>query len=124
MSAVEQAVEVDCEKLMQFVFPAVDEVAAALNAALVMMRQARPVPRDGVVAKLQRGALVADVGCGHGASKILMARAFPNSTFAGCNYHDHSIETARQRAREVGVADRVSFEIAPAAAYGGSGYDL
>src|SRR5579859_4020174 len=52
---------------------------------------------DGVVDKLQRGALIADVGCGHGASTILMARAFPNSTFAGYDYHDHSIETARER---------------------------
>jgi 2-polyprenyl-3-methyl-5-hydroxy-6-metoxy-1,4-benzoquinol methylase len=79
---------------------------------------------DGVVDKLQRGARVADVGCGHGASTILMTRAFPSSTFAGYDYHDHSIETARQRAHEAGVAERVSFDIAPAAAYGGSGYDL
>ncbi len=79
---------------------------------------------DGVLGQLQRGARVADVGCGHGASTILMARAFPNSTFAGYDYHDHSIETARQRAQEAGVAERVSFDIAPAAAYAGSGYDL
>ena len=64
---------------------------------------------DGVVEKLERGALVADVGCGHGASTILMAQAFPNSTFVGSDYHDGSIETARQRAQEAGVADRVSF---------------
>jgi 2-polyprenyl-3-methyl-5-hydroxy-6-metoxy-1,4-benzoquinol methylase len=79
---------------------------------------------EGVVAKLEQGVLVADVGCGHGASTILMAEAFPNSTFVGSDYHDGSIETARKRAREAGLADRVSFEIAPAAAYGGSGYDL
>ena len=79
---------------------------------------------DGVVEKLERGALVADVGCGHGASTILMAKAFPNSTFMGSDYHDGSIETARQRAQEAGVADRVSFQIAPAASYGGSQYDL
>jgi 2-polyprenyl-3-methyl-5-hydroxy-6-metoxy-1,4-benzoquinol methylase len=79
---------------------------------------------DGVVAKLEQGALVADVGCGHGASTILMAEAFPNSTFVGSDYHDGSIETARKRAQEAGLADRVSFEVAPAAAYGGSGYDL
>ncbi len=79
---------------------------------------------DGVVDKLLRGALVADVGCGHGASTILMAVAWQSSTFAGYDYHDHSIETARQRAQEAGVADRVSFDLAPAAAYGGSGWDL
>ncbi len=79
---------------------------------------------DGVVAKLERGALVADVGCGHGSSTILMAQAFPNSTFVGSDYHDGSIETARRRAEEAGVADRVRFETSPAAAYGGTGYDL
>ncbi len=79
---------------------------------------------EGVVEKLERGALVADVGCGHGASTILMAQAFPNSTFVGSDYHDGSIETARERAREAGVADRVSFQTAAAAAYSGTGYDL
>jgi SAM-dependent methyltransferase len=79
---------------------------------------------DGAVAKLERGALVADVGCGHGASTILMAQAFPNSTFVGSDYHEGSIETARRHAQEAGVADRVRFETAPAAGYGGSGYDL
>src|SRR5436309_139637 len=79
---------------------------------------------DGVIEKLEHGALVADVGCGHGASTILMAQAFPNSTFVGSDYHDGSIETARHRSREAGVADRVRFESAPAAAYGGAGYDL
>ena len=79
---------------------------------------------DGVGAKLERGALVADVGCGHGASTILMAQAFPNSTFVGSDYHAGSIETARRRAQEAGVADRVRFEVAPAAAYDGTEYDL
>jgi 2-polyprenyl-3-methyl-5-hydroxy-6-metoxy-1,4-benzoquinol methylase len=79
---------------------------------------------DGVVDRLEQGALVADVGCGHGASTILMAQAFPNSMFAGYDYHSGSIETARWRARDAGVGDRVSFETAPASAYGGSGYDL
>ncbi|HEV3403581.1 MAG TPA: class I SAM-dependent methyltransferase [Gaiellaceae bacterium] len=79
---------------------------------------------DGVVEKLERGAKVADVGCGHGASTILMAKAFPNSTFAGSDYHDGSIETARQRAQDAGVAERVTFEVAPAAGYSGTGYDL
>jgi SAM-dependent methyltransferase len=79
---------------------------------------------DGVVERLQRGAKVADVGCGHGSSTILMAQAFPKSTFVGSDYHSGSIETARRRAREAGVEDRVSFEVAPAAAYGGTRYDL
>jgi SAM-dependent methyltransferase len=79
---------------------------------------------DGVVEKLEQGAHVADVGCGHGASTILMARAFPNSTFVGTDYHEGSIATARERAAEAGVADRVRFEATPAAAYAGSGYDL
>ena len=79
---------------------------------------------DGVVAKLESGAQVADVGCGHGASTILMAREYPNSSFVGSDYHDGSIETARQQAKEAGVSDRVRFDVASAAAYGGTGYDL
>ena len=79
---------------------------------------------DGVVEKLERGALVADVGCGHGASTILMAQSFPASTFVGSDYHGGSIATARTRAEEAGVAARVRFETAPAAAHPGSGYDL
>jgi SAM-dependent methyltransferase len=79
---------------------------------------------DGVVAKLQRGARVADVGCGHGSSTILMAQAYPNSTFTGTDYHGGSIETARRRARDSGVDGRVQFDTAPASAYGGTGYDL
>jgi SAM-dependent methyltransferase len=79
---------------------------------------------DGVVEKLERGGNVADVGCGHGASTILMAKAYPNSTFVGTDYHDGSIATARERAEEAGVADRVRFDATPAAAYGGTGYDL
>ncbi|MDX6436953.1 MAG: hypothetical protein QOK34_1787, partial [Gaiellaceae bacterium] len=79
---------------------------------------------DGVVEKLERGAKVADVGCGHGASTILMAQAFPNSTFVGSDYHDGSIATARERAEAAGVADRITFEVAPAAGYSGRDYDL
>jgi 2-polyprenyl-3-methyl-5-hydroxy-6-metoxy-1,4-benzoquinol methylase len=79
---------------------------------------------DGVVAKLERGARVADVGCGHGASTILMAQAFPDSSFTGSDYHDGSVQTARQHAQEAGVSAQVRFETAPAAAYSGSGYDL
>lgn len=79
---------------------------------------------DGVAAKLERGATVADVGCGHGASTILMAQAFPRSTFVGSDYHEASIATARERAAAAGVADRVTFEVAPASAFAGRGYDL
>jgi SAM-dependent methyltransferase len=79
---------------------------------------------DGVVGKLQRGARVADVGCGHGASTIVMAQAFPASAFTGSDYHEDSIRTARERAEQAGVTGRVSFEVAPAASYSGRGYDL
>ena len=79
---------------------------------------------EGVVPKLERGASVADVGCGHGASTILMAQAFPNSTFVGFDYHAPSIERARQAAREAGVHGRVWFETAGAKDYQGSRYDL
>jgi SAM-dependent methyltransferase len=79
---------------------------------------------DDVVQKLETGAKVADIGCGHGASTILMAQAFPQSTFAGSDYHPESIEIARQRAAEAGVSDRVTFEVASATQYSGSDYDL
>ena len=79
---------------------------------------------DGVVAKLRSGATVADVGCGHGASTILMAQAFPASTFVGSDYHEGSIATARRKAAEAGVSDLVRFEVAAASAYSGSAYDL
>jgi len=79
---------------------------------------------DGVVEKLDAGAKVADIGCGHGSSTILMAQAFPSSRFVGSDYHDGSIETARSRAREAGVADRVRFQTAEAASDHGEGYDL
>jgi SAM-dependent methyltransferase len=79
---------------------------------------------DGVVAKLQRGASVADVGCGHGASTVLMAGAFPSSTFHGSDYHPDSVATARERAAQAGVQDRATFEVASAASYSGRGYDL
>ena len=78
---------------------------------------------DGVVQKLEQGATVADVGCGHGSSTILMAKAFPNSRFIGSDYHAGSIETAQQRAREAGI-DNVRFEVAPAAGYSGTKYDF
>ncbi|HTV67946.1 MAG TPA: class I SAM-dependent methyltransferase [Rhizobiaceae bacterium] len=78
---------------------------------------------DGVVEKLERGAEVADVGCGHGASTILMAKAFPNSGFVGFDYHAPSIERARNAAAEAGVAENTRFEVAAAKTYPGT-YDL
>ncbi len=79
---------------------------------------------EGLEAKLTRGAKVADIGCGHGASTILMAKAFPKSKFIGFDYHGPSIETARKTAKKAGVADRVTFEQAAAKAYPGNDYDL
>lgn len=79
---------------------------------------------DGVAAKLHAGARVADVGCGHGAATVIMARAFPQSRFQGFDYHGPSVATATERAREAGVADRVSFTQATAKAYEGDGFDL
>jgi 2-polyprenyl-3-methyl-5-hydroxy-6-metoxy-1,4-benzoquinol methylase len=79
---------------------------------------------EGVEDKLNAGAKVADVGCGLGASTILMAMAFPNSEFVGFDYHDKSIESARKKADEAGVGDRVKFEVAASKAFPGEGYDL
>jgi 2-polyprenyl-3-methyl-5-hydroxy-6-metoxy-1,4-benzoquinol methylase len=79
---------------------------------------------EGVEAKLKSGAKVADVGCGLGTSTILMAQAYPRSTFTGFDYHDKSIEKARERAIEGGVGDRVKFEVAKAKDYPGTGYDF
>ncbi len=79
---------------------------------------------DGVQAKLEAGALVADVGCGHGASTVIMAQAYPNSRFYGFDNHAPSIEHARRAAEEAGVADRVTFEVASADAIPGGPYDL
>jgi 2-polyprenyl-3-methyl-5-hydroxy-6-metoxy-1,4-benzoquinol methylase len=79
---------------------------------------------DGVVEKLTAGARVADIGCGHGASTILMANAFPASTFLGSDYHKESIEAARRSAERAGVADRVEFEVATAKDFGGGPFDL
>jgi ubiquinone/menaquinone biosynthesis C-methylase UbiE len=79
---------------------------------------------DGVEDKLRAGATVADIGCGLGASTILLAQEYPNSRFTGSDYHDESIEMARKHAGDQGVADRVSFEVASASTFSGTGYDL
>src|SRR5215469_13956237 len=78
----------------------------------------------GVEAKLRNGAKVADVGCGHGASTILMAQAYPASRFFGFDYHQASIEQARRKAEAAGVGERVTFEVAAATAYPGRNYDF
>jgi SAM-dependent methyltransferase len=74
--------------------------------------------------KLEAGARVADIGCGKGASTILLAKAFPKSQFFGFDYHDKSIEAARESARRNGVADRVTFEVAKAKEFPGQNYDF
>jgi SAM-dependent methyltransferase len=79
---------------------------------------------EGVTARLEQGAQVADVGCGYGASTIIMAQAYPNSRFVGFDNHPPSIERARRAALEAGLADRVSFEVADSTDYPGQDYDL
>ncbi|MBN6051828.1 methyltransferase domain-containing protein [Nonomuraea sp. RK-328] len=79
---------------------------------------------DDVEEKLKAGALVADVGCGLGSSSILLAQSYPRTTVVGSDYHAESIELARERAAEAGVADRVDFEVAGAHTFTGSDYDL
>lgn len=79
---------------------------------------------EGVETKLQSGATVADVGCGHGHSTILMAEAYPASRFHGYDVHEASIEAARDNARQAGVADRVAFDVADARSYPERGFDL
>jgi SAM-dependent methyltransferase len=79
---------------------------------------------EGVEAKLAAGGRVADVGCGHGASSVLMAEAYPTARILGSDYHQASIDTARKRAADAGVADRARFEVASAQTFSGTGYDL
>jgi 2-polyprenyl-3-methyl-5-hydroxy-6-metoxy-1,4-benzoquinol methylase len=79
---------------------------------------------DGIVDKLQRGATVADVGCGHGWSTVLMAKAFPKSTFVGYDFHPSSIDNARLHAKEHNVEANIHFEVAKAKEYPGSDFDL
>jgi SAM-dependent methyltransferase len=79
---------------------------------------------DGADAKLRDGALVADIGCGHGASTVLMAKAYPNSTVIGSDYHADSIAAARKRAAEEGLDGRAQFEVASAQTFSGGPFDL
>ncbi len=78
----------------------------------------------GIKEKMERGARIADVGCGKGASTLLMAKAFPNSQFFGFDYHDKSVEAARESARRNDIADRVTFDVANAKNFPGQDYDL
>jgi SAM-dependent methyltransferase len=79
---------------------------------------------DGIEAKLQQGGIVADIGCGHGASTILMAKAYPKSRFFGFDNHAPSIARARAAAGDAGLSDRVAFEVANASEFPGEWYDL
>ncbi|HEY2847832.1 MAG TPA: class I SAM-dependent methyltransferase, partial [Pyrinomonadaceae bacterium] len=79
---------------------------------------------SGAKDKLDAGGKVADVGCGHGASTIIMAKAFPNSRFYGYDTHDRSVETARQRAKDAGISDRVTFDVANASHIPNEQFDL
>ena len=78
----------------------------------------------GVSDKLKTGAKIADVGCGHGASTIIMAQAFPESEFIGFDYHQASIDVARKRAKDAGLTDNIKFELAESTNFPGKNYDL
>ena len=79
---------------------------------------------EGVKEKLEKGALVADVGCGHGASTILMAKVFPNSRFVGFDFHKPSIAAATKKAKAAGVSKNTKFQLAKSTSFPGKGYDL
>jgi SAM-dependent methyltransferase len=79
---------------------------------------------DGVAEKLTAGAKVLDAGCGLGASTILLAETYPDAEVVGCDYHEESIELARKRAADAGVADRIQFQVASAQDFPGTGFDL
>ena len=95
---------------------------AALNALPNLVQDWLPA-LDGVVDRLKAGAVVADVGCGHGLSTILMAQAFPASRFTGYDFHPASIAAATAHARSHGLAN-LTFEVGRAQDFGGSGFDL
>jgi SAM-dependent methyltransferase len=79
---------------------------------------------EGIEARLKQGGKVADVGCGHGASTLLMAKAFPKSEFIGFDYHNASISWAQAQAEKAGIADRVKFKVAKAKEFPGNDYTL
>jgi SAM-dependent methyltransferase len=104
-------------------FKDMEKLKAAFTGDRAYLPSAWIPALEGVEEKLHAGARVADVGCGHGASVVVMADAYPNSHFCGFDYHEPSIETARERAADAGVDDRTTFEVAGAKDYSGS-YDL
>jgi 2-polyprenyl-3-methyl-5-hydroxy-6-metoxy-1,4-benzoquinol methylase len=106
-----------------------DEVSTGADLFFRAGYLANLVPRwipslDGVEDRLRAGANVADVGCGFGSSSLLLAEHYPRSRIVGSDYHARSIEEARKRAAEAGVAERLSFEVASAESFSGEGYDL
>jgi SAM-dependent methyltransferase len=103
-------------------FPATDRLFRPGYAANLV--QSWIPALDGMAAKLERGAQVADVGCGYGASTVLLAQAYPNSTFTGFDLHGPSIEAARQAAKEANVDGRVTFTVASAQEFPGKDYDM
>lgn len=95
------------------------------RAEVVPVLAAKWIPAlDGVEPRLRAGAAVADIGCGYGAALVALAQAYPKSRFTGFDYHDGSVAHARKAAASAGVADRVTFEVADAAAFPGGDYDL
>ncbi|MGW7253542.1 class I SAM-dependent methyltransferase [Streptomyces sp. NPDC054834] len=106
-----------------------EEVFVGVDAFFRPGYEAELVPNwipalDGIDTKLTEGARVADVGCGLGSSAVLLAEAYPRTTVVGSDYHRESIELAREKAAEAGVAERVTFEVATAQTFAGSDYDL
>jgi trans-aconitate methyltransferase len=100
-------------------------VAALYRNAYVANLVSQWLPAlDGVVEQLEAGITVADVGCGHGHSTVLMARAFPKSQFHGFDVHEASIEEAKRNADKAGLGDRITFSVAKAVDYPGEQYDL
>jgi len=106
-----------------------DDVFAGVDAFFRPGYVAALVPEwipalEGVEVKLTAGARVADLGCGLGSTSVLMAQAYPRTTVVGSDYHAESIELARKNAAEAGISDRVTFEVATAQGFSGTGYDL
>src|SRR5256885_2174260 len=131
-----QTPAINMDKLNAFMGQVVGELGATVNAGLIVlgdrlglykaMAESGPITSAQLAAETGPGerAKVAEVGCGLGASTRLMAQAYPRSRFTGFDYHPESIELARQKAKDAGLQDRTTFEVAKAAAFPGSGYDL
>jgi SAM-dependent methyltransferase len=128
--SLEEPMAIDQDKLTEFLNKFVGDLGATMAAGNVLVGDAASLVAswlpalDGVEAKLTAGAKVADIGCGHGASTTLMARAFPNSAFTGSDYHEESIIQARKRIADAGLSGQVTFEVASAQTFDGGPYDL